>query len=959
MPAGDIRPMNRPNGAPTRAPRRPSSVSARPHAAGERCRWPIALVVLAAPLTVAHPQPPDAMAAACVAPAAADTVVPANYTDARARAYWLSRDRVQWPGAPAAATYALYQSERGTLGIATGAPVQGADRRIALSRDVAPLPAPIAARFRFVARGARLRLPTAARATIDELWRGQVVLVREDPDRRVLDATSLQLPGALDDRYARAAAYAGLGASFPLHAARGSRGARRGDGAQLALWAPTARAVSACLFPDASGDGARVVTMRRDSATGIWVARLDVQPPSAGYLYLVDVFVPGVGLVRNRVTDPYSVALTANSRHSALLSLDDPRTVPDGWSTGTVAPSLAAPTDLTVYELHVRDFSVQDTSVRAPWRGRYLAFTEPSSAGMRHLRALRDAGISDVHLLPVYDLSTVPEVGCAVPAIPSAPPDSPAQQAAVSAVRERDCFNWGYDPWHYTVPEGSYATDAEDPAVRIREFRAMVDALHSAGLRVGMDVVYNHTFASGQDARSVLDRIVPGYYHRLDADGKVERSTCCENTATEHAMMAKLMIESAVAWVRHYRIDSFRFDLMGHQPRVAMEQLQRAVNAAAGRHVPLIGEGWNFGEVANGARFVQASQRSLGGSGIATFSDRARDALRGGGCCDGGESLVASQGLLNGLHYAPNAPNRGRDRSAELAAAADLARVGLAGTLRDYQLVGADGVRRPLSRFTYAGQPAGYARQPGDVVNYVENHDNLTLFDLNALRLPPGTSREQRARVQLLGVAFTLFSQGIAYLHAGVEILRSKSLDRDSFDSGDWFNRLDFSLASNGFGGGLPPAHRNQGDWPVMRPVLADTSIAPTSAQIRWTRDAVLDLLRIRSSSTLFRLRGKADVLTRLAFRNVGPGHDPTLIVGHLDGRGYPGGRFREMLYFINVAEASRAATLSADAGKPWMLHPVHLEGNAADRIATQARVERATGRFTIPARTAVVFVVE
>jgi pullulanase-type alpha-1,6-glucosidase len=487
----------------------------------------------------------------------------------------------------------------------------------------------------------------------------------------------------------------------------------------------------------------------------------------------------------------------------------------------------------------------------------------------------------------------------------------------------------------------------------------MVQALHAAGLRVGMDVVYNHTFAAGQSPMAVLDRLVPGYYHRLDANGAITRSTCCENTATEHAMMAKLMIESTVTWVRAYGIDAFRFDLMGHQPRAVMEQLQRAVNAAAGRHVSLLGEGWNFGEVADGARFVQASQRALGGSGIATFSDRARDALRGGGCCDGRDGLVANQGLLNGLVDAPNIANAGRDRRAELLRAMDLARAGLAGTVRDYELQGADGVRRPLAAFDYAGQPAGYVHEPGEVVNYVENHDNLTLFDLNAFRLPPGTSREQRARAQLLGIAITLFSQGIAYLHAGVDILRSKSLDRDSFDSGDWFNRLDWSLTSHGFGGGLPPAHRNRDDWPAMRPVLADTSITPTTREMAFVREATRDLLRIRSSSTLFRLRTAADVRARLAFRNTGPSQDPALLIGHLDGAGYEGARVRELLYVVNLASVERSIVLPEDRGRPWLLHPVHRRADAADRSAARATVDAASGRFTIPARTAVVFVVE
>src|SRR5690606_14288799 len=202
----------------------------------------------------------------------------------------------------------------------------------------------------------------------------------------------------------------------------------------------------------------------------------------------------------------------------------------------------------------------------AELRGRYLAFAAEDSDGIAHLRALARAGLTDVHLLPVYDIASVPEDGCVTPAIPQAPAYSPLQQAAMMELARRDCFNWGYDPFHFNAPKVSYASDPSDGAVRIREFRAMVMALHRMGLRVGMDVVYNHTFASGQERGSVLDRIVPGYYHRLDATGVVETSTCCANTATEHAMMARLMIDSAELWVRHYHIDSFRFDLMGHQP---------------------------------------------------------------------------------------------------------------------------------------------------------------------------------------------------------------------------------------------------------------------------------------------------------------------------------------------------------------------------------------------------------
>ena len=890
----------------------------------------------------------QARIAACEAEAPATVLQAQTGPAIAARAYWLDRRLIQWPGAPDEGRVRLYRSARAQLQAEPGQPVRGADAHLELQPTEAGWTAALAERFRFIGAGPRYRLPDAIE--VDAWLRDQVWLVREDAQGRAIEATALQTAGVLDDRYAAAE-----GATLGAHRHGPPPGAED-FATRFALWAPTARSVAVCLYAGARASEVR--TARRDDATGIWTLDLPGSAHGRQYTYLVDVHVPGVGLVRNRVTDPYSLALTTDSKRSIVLDPEAPDSKPAGWDEAPRPPALAHTVDMSVYELHVRDFSRDDATVRAPWRGKYLAFTEPDSAGIRHLRALRAAGMTDIHLLPAYDLSTVPERGCVEAEIPQAAPDSEAQQAAAQAVAARDCFNWGYDPYHYSAPEGSYALEP-DGVARIREFRAMVQALHAAGLRVGMDVVYNHTFASGQDPKSVLDRIVPGYYHRLDADGRVARSTCCENTATEHRMMAKLMIDSAVSWVRHHRIDSFRFDLMGHQPRAVMERLQASVDAAAGRRIPLIGEGWNFGEVADGARFVQASQRSLQGSGIATFSDRARDALRGGGCCDGGEALVAQQGLLNGLHTAPNALNAGRDRRVDLLRAADLTRVGLAGTLRDVRMTAADGATKTLAEIDYAGQPAGYAAEPGEVVNYVENHDNMTLFDLNALRLPRDTPRRERARVQLLGVAFTAFAQGVAYYHAGVEILRSKSLDKNSFDSGDAFNRLDWSYGDNGFGRGLPPAKDNGQDWPWMRPVLADADIRPHPEDIRWMRDAALDLMRIRAGSTLFRLRSAADVRARLSFRNTGTAQNPRVIAVHVDGNGYPGAGFREVLYFLNVAPEPQSLVLPEEVGKTYALHPVHRAVSAADDRPAAARHDPRDGRFTIPPRTAVVFVIE
>jgi pullulanase-type alpha-1,6-glucosidase len=485
----------------------------------------------------------------------------------------------------------------------------------------------------------------------------------------------------------------------------------------------------------------------------------------------------------------------------------------------------------------------------------------------------------------------------------------------------------------------------------------MVQALNAAGLRVGMDVVFNHTTSSGQAANSVLDKVVPGYYYRLNDSGGIERSTCCENTAAENLMMGKLMIDSAVTWTRDYRVSSLRFDIMGHHPRSVMEALKARVKVATGREVQILGEGWNFGEVANGARFVQAEMLSLNGSGIGSFNPIIRDAVRGGGCCDSGASVVANQGYVNGFFYDSNANASGQSRG-ELMWQADRIKATLAGSIRSFQMQTSWDATLPLEQIDVGGIPAGWVLEPSEVVNYVENHDNLTLFDNNAFRLPTTTSHEDRARVQILASAINAFSQGVAYFHAGVDTLRSKSLDKNSYDSGDWFNRLDWSYADNNFGVGLPPASQNADNWAYARPLLANTLIKPTAADIAWTRDAFRDLLRIRKSTTLLRLRTAADIKARLSFLNTGSTQEATVLVGRVNGAGYPGANFDELVYLINVDKTAKQLSLPTLAGHALELHPVQAAAGAADARARQASFDSATGSFNVPARTAVVFVV-
>ncbi len=869
-----------------------------------------------------------------------------------ARAVWLNRSTILWPGIGAAGKSSrirLYYSATRNIAAKPGARVEGADGMLALGIRSAALAPGLAARFKYLGEGTLFDLPALSVARLRQLQTKQLILVREDGDGIVIDATATQAAGALDDLFSAAETTTDLGATV-------SNPGRPG-GTRFKLWAPTARAVSVCLYDSARTEAKTVRPMSFDASTGIWHFAERADRSQTYYTYLVDVFVRGVGWVRNRVTDPYSISLSADSRRSYVANLNAPSLKPAGWNTVQRPTTVAAITDMVIYELHVRDFSINDSSVSTANRGKYLAFAESVSNGMKHLRALSSAGLTDVHLLPVFDIASIPEGNCITPK-PQGSSAGEEQQALVGATAAEDCYNWGYDPLHYTAPEGSYASDAENGSRRIIEFRQMVQALHRANLRVGMDVVYNHTPAAGQHKHSVLDRIVPGYYQRLGASGEVETSTCCSNTATENRMMAKLMIDSVVTWARDYHIDSFRFDLMGHQPRDAMERLQKKLHAVTGREIQLIGEGWNFGEVASGARFVQASQLALNGSGIGTFSDRARDAVRGGSASDSGENLVKRQGYINGFGYAPNLKTESASSLSELRQMADLVRVGLAGSIRSYVMQTYLGSLAKLEEIDYNGQPAGYASQPSEVVNYIENHDNQTLFDVNALRLPQQTNRQDRARVQMLGAAINAFSQGVAYFHAGVDTLRSKSFDRNSYDSGDWFNRLDWTYQDNYFGTGLPPAGDNAQSWAVMRPLLDDSSIKPTPTDIAWARDVFQDLLKIRASSSLFRLRSASEIAQRLNFFNTGPDQVPTVLAARLNGEGYPGANFNELVYLVNVDQVEHRVQTPDLSGHDLSLHPVHLAATAADqRVTSSARFDSATGSFIVPARTAVVFV--
>lgn len=870
----------------------------------------------------------------------------------KAQAHWLTRDLIAWRlDFGDKAIYKLHYDPAGGIYV-TNTGLEGGET-IQLEFIQKGLTPALLEKWPHLQFALLLKIPDDALDKVPGILKGQTAVSVSAPDGGILTATALQTPGVLDDLYP----YDGpLGVTF------------EGGVPTLRLWAPTATRLRLLLFPDANpGTAPQEIPMHEDPQTGVWAVTGEAAWNRQYYLYEVTVYVrQEERLVTTLVTDPYSFSLSANSQRSQIVDLAEAGLFPEGWGRG-VLPPLAAPEDIVLYELHIRDFSAHDETVPEAYRGRFMAFTVGESDGMKHLRALAGAGLTHVHLLPAFDIATIQENAAEraeidFAALQNLPPDSPAQQAAENAIRDLDGFNWGYDPYHYTVPEGSYATGPDGPA-RITEFRAMVEALHAAGLRLVMDVVYNHTNAAGQAEKSVLDKIVPGYYYRLDANGNVATSSCCPNTATEHAMMEKLMLDSALTWVTAYHVDGFRFDLMGHHMLANMQKLRAALDALTlekdrvdGKSIYIYGEGWNFGEVADNARGVNASQLNLGGTGIGSFNDRVRDALRGGNPFGG----LQEQGFVTGLGYDPNEVSTLPEKS-QLATLRDFSTqimVSLAGNLADYEIVDGEGNAVKGSQVGYNGAPAGYARDPQENINYVSAHDNETLFDAIAYKAPFSTSMAERVRMQNLAVDLVMLGQGVPFFDGGIELLRSKSMDRDSYNSGDWFNWIDFTFDDNGWGRGLPIADKNQGNWPLMADLLARPELQPSQADILAALAHFEEMLQIRKSSPLFRLQTGQQIIDRLRFHNTGPEMIPGLIVMSIADE--PGEdldpNYGGLIVLFNANDEAQTFPMPGALGGTPARHPI--QAASADPVVRTASYDAAAKSFTVPGRTTAVFVI-
>ncbi len=556
-----------------------------------------------------------------------------------------------------------------------------------------------------------------------------------------------------------------------------------------------------------------------------------------------------------------------------------------------------------------------------------------------------------VHLLPTFHFSGVNEDKSRWKSpgdLTQYPPDGKQQQAAVRAVKDVDAYNWGYGPIHYLVPEGAYAVHPEN---RVYEYREMVAALHRTGLRVIQDVVFNHTSGFGEDADSVLDKLVPNYYNRLDQDGKLYTATCCADTASEHHMMDKLQQDTLIWQARQYHIDGFRFDLMGFTFVDDLKHIRAALNALTpekdgvdGSKIYLYGEGWDFGETAHDALGPAATQMNVYGLGVGTFNDRMRDSIRGGGVT--GDMQI--QGFATGLFTdAGHTKGSSTEQRKALLHEEDLLKVSLAGNLRDFRFVDSNGNEATGASALYNGQPGGYTASPAEAINYDAAHDDQGLFDSVQIKSASTDDADMRARRVSLAMSLVLLGQGIPFVMGGEDLLRSKDMDHNSYDSGDWFNKIDWSGQGNNWGIGLPISDDDGTAWAIGKPLLEKPSLKPTSAQIQRTGAVFREWLRIRYSSPLFRIHTAADIQQHLHFL---PVQTPGVIAMWLNGAEGP---FHNVLVVFNATMKMQTIAAAELKGIPMKLHPVQAQ--SADTILTAASSRE--GEVTVPALTTAVFV--
>lgn len=505
-------------------------------------------------------------------------------------------------------------------------------------------------------------------------------------------------------------------------------------GTKFMLWAPTADDVRVMLYdePDGSSPFRMLRLERMDEGT--WKGIVQGDHIDKYYAFNVKIGEKWLG----ETPGINARAVGVNGKRGAIINMF--ATNPPGWDDDQ-RPELVSPADMIIYEMHHRDFSIHESS-GIQNKGKYLALTEQRttmpdtyiSTGLQHLM---DLGITHVHLLPSFDFASINE-----------------------ASLYQNEYNWGYDPQNYNVPEGSYATDPFDPYSRIREFKQMVQSLHAAGIRVILDVVYNHTFTT---ENSPFERTVPGYFYRHNDDGSFADGSACGNeVASERAMMRKYMIESVLYWINEYHIDGFRFDLMGIHDIETMNQIRKAVDAVD-PSICIYGEGWSATPPKYPADSLAMKGLVSRMPGIAVFSDELRDGLRGPFNDDNkGAFLAGIPGSEESIKF------------------------GIVGAIQHPQV--------DYSKVNYSD--SAWALQPTQMISYVSCHDDMCLVDRLRSTMPD-LSTERLIQLNKLAQTVVFTSQGIPFLFAGEEVLRDKKGVHNSYKSSDLVNAIDWTNKAN------------------------------------------------------------------------------------------------------------------------------------------------------------------
>jgi pullulanase len=497
------------------------------------------------------------------------------------------------------------------------------------------------------------------------------------------------------------------------------------------VWSPVASSVRLRLYNEGVGGTAIQNELMTKDSMGTWFFNLKGDWKNKFYTYQVTIG----NKTNNEVTDIYAKAVGVNGGRGMIVNLQE--TNPDGWENDK-RPPLKSYSDIIIWEVHTRDISVHPSS-GIQNKGKFLGFTEKGTkspqgekTGIDHII---DLGVTHVHLLPVFDFKSIDEA------------------------KPNDKYNWGYDPQNYNTPEGSYSTNPYDGNVRIKEFKQMVKAFHDNGIRVIMDVVYNHT---SETEKSNFEQLVPGYYYRMTVDGKFSNASACGNeTASEKPMMRKFMIESIKYWATEYHVDGFRFDLMAIHDQETMNQI-RAELDKVDKTIFMYGEGWSAGDSPLPCEQRAAKELVEKLDRIAVFSDEIRDGIRGHW------SKSTEAGFMCGKNDLEESIKFG--------------------------VVGA--IDHPQIRYknvNYAKRP--YSNSPTQTIVYVTCHDNPCLWDKINFTCTKASEKEKLS-VQKLANAIVLTSQGVAFLQAGEEIVRTKHGIENSFNSPDSINWLDWTRKS-------------------------------------------------------------------------------------------------------------------------------------------------------------------